>query len=70
MTRLKLWLSALLVGLVVLAGWGRAQRNDGARKAITDMKGRDHENAADIRDRVEREHADRVSAFANRGYRD
>ena len=70
MTRLKLWLGALLAGLAALAAWGRAQSKNGARKAITDMKGRDHENAADIRDRVEREHADRVSAFANRGYRD
>ena len=70
MIRLKLWLGALLTGLGVLAGWGRAQRKDGAQKAISDMKGRDHENAADIRNRVEREHVGRVSAYADRGYRD
>jgi hypothetical protein len=30
MTRLKLWLSALLAGLFALAAWGRAQRRRGA----------------------------------------
>jgi hypothetical protein len=30
MTRLKLWLGALLAGLVALAAWGRAQRRRGA----------------------------------------
>jgi hypothetical protein len=30
MTRLKLWLGALLAGLAALSAWGRAQRRRGA----------------------------------------
>ena len=69
-TRLGRLISAAVAGAAVVLGvWGagkRQGRSDARREAIED----DFENAADIRDRVERDLDKRVREFDGRGFRD
>jgi Na+/glutamate symporter len=70
-------LTEIIVGLVMallggggLLAWGRHKRNQGREDAVDDFDKADRAEADAIRNRVEREHADRVREFRNRGYRD
>ena len=69
-TRLGRLISAAVAGAAVVLGvWtagNRQGRSDARREAIED----DFENAADIRDRVERDLDKRVREFDGRGFRD
>ena len=63
-----------LVGAVALLGAGLAAigliRRDAARDALTQAENDDHENAADIRDRVERDLAGELRKHDDAGWRD
>lgn len=65
-SRLARWLA--LLAAVVLAVF--AIRRDAKRDAIRDMEEDDHENAADLRDRVERDLPERLRQYASHGFRD
>lgn len=65
-SKLARWLAVLAA--VVLAVF--AIRRDAKRDAIRNMEEDDHENAADLRDRVERDLPERLRRYEGNGFRD
>jgi hypothetical protein len=64
------WLGAALVALLAFAGIIAQQRHDAAQDERREAENDDYENAADIRNRVERNLDDRVREFDGSGFRD
>lgn len=64
------WVVAGVAGLAALFLHGKSQRRKGAKDKERELEIRDHENAKDIRDRVDRELDDELREHEQRGFRD
>ncbi|KIC39349.1 hypothetical protein [Leisingera sp. ANG-M7] len=58
---------ALLSGLVL---WGQSKKKQGRDETYIEMRAKDHENADQIRDRVDRNLDERVRKLDDAGWRD
>jgi len=64
------YLVAAVAALAAVLGYGARQKAVGRKDAETKAKEADHENATDIRDRVERDLPERVHDLDDAGFRD
>lgn len=59
-----------LAFVAALWGWGKSKKEEGRRTERQEAQEADYENAADIRDRVDRNRDQRVRELDDAGYRD
>lgn len=64
------WVIAMAGFVVAFLAYGKSQQRKGKKEVLREVQEADHENAAEINDRVERDLPDRVSEMDGRGYRD
>ena len=64
------WLIGAVVTVLAFLGIIAAARRDAAQDALTQAESDDHENAADIRARTERNLADELRKHDDAGWRD
>lgn len=69
-SRLGRALSAVVAGVIAILTFGAVQRKQGRTEARREAQEDDYENAADIRNRVDRDLADELRKHEGRGFRD
>ena len=69
-SKLAQWIAVAVSAIVAILTFGQLQKRKGRKEERRKAKEADNENAAEIRDRVERDLPDRVRDFDDAGFRD